>query len=110
VSTPWVYGQLDLQLTEKNPNARVRPHFHVFSDVLDSLHNDLESVTTEAFPEISKIKDMLIQFGASGSLMSGSGPTVFGVFESSGVRDLAMKKISGLNVCWRVFAAEVLTA
>ncbi len=107
VSTPWVYREFDLKLTQKTSNARVRPLFQVFSDVLGSLHNDLESVTIKAFPEIEEIKGMLIKNGALGSLMSGSGPTVFGVFESSAVRDTAHEKIAGLRSNWRIFAADV---
>jgi 4-diphosphocytidyl-2-C-methyl-D-erythritol kinase len=45
------------------------------------LSNDLESVTIPAFPVIADIKRSLVGLGASGALMSGSGPTVFGLFE-----------------------------
>lgn len=44
------------------------------------LHNDLEAVTIKRFPEIEFIKKKLQQDGAEGALMSGSGPTVFGLF------------------------------
>ncbi|MBI5328817.1 MAG: 4-(cytidine 5'-diphospho)-2-C-methyl-D-erythritol kinase [Deltaproteobacteria bacterium] len=46
------------------------------------LMNDLEDVTIKKHPEIKEIKDALIDFGAIGALMSGSGPTVFGIFMS----------------------------
>ena len=45
------------------------------------LHNDLETVTAEAHPVIKKIEGMLVDRGALGARMSGSGPTVFGIFE-----------------------------
>lgn len=44
------------------------------------LYNDLEKVTIDRFPEIDSIKNTLQQDGAEGVLMSGSGPTVFGLF------------------------------
>lgn len=45
--------------------------------------NDLEAVTIKSFPVIANIKDRLIGEGAIFSLMSGSGPTVFGIFNSA---------------------------
>jgi 4-diphosphocytidyl-2-C-methyl-D-erythritol kinase len=46
----------------------------------DGFFNDLESVTIARYPEISEIKKLLLADGALVSLMSGSGPTVFGIF------------------------------
>ena len=43
--------------------------------------NVLETVTIPAYPVINKIKQTMIRHGAMGAMMSGSGPTVFGVFE-----------------------------
>ena len=103
VSTPWVYKQWDLRskalsdprpldrriegLTPQISGATVRPLFQVVSDVVDSLHNDLETVTIPAYPEVAEIKKELLDRGATGALMSGSGPTVFGVFENGRARD-----------------------
>ena len=47
------------------------------------LQNDLERVTLAKFPRLSAIKDWLLSQGALGALMSGSGPTLFGVFADS---------------------------
>ncbi len=44
--------------------------------------NVLETVTIPAYPVIQKLKDTMLRAGALGALMSGSGPTVFGIFES----------------------------
>lgn len=106
VSTPWIYKQWDLQLTLPNSGARVRPLFQVFSDVIASLHNDLERVTIPANPEIASIKDALRDAGAEGVLMSGSGPTVFGVFADKNSRDAAREHIDDKR--WQVFSAEAL--
>ena len=47
------------------------------------MHNDLEQVTCAKHPEIERIKNSLLAAGASRVLMSGSGPTVFGIFPDS---------------------------
>jgi 4-diphosphocytidyl-2-C-methyl-D-erythritol kinase len=49
---------------------------------LNEQGNDLEAVTIKRYPEIGEIKETLKQAGAAGVLMSGSGPTVFGLFLS----------------------------
>lgn len=48
--------------------------------VSEKLGNVLETVTMKEYPIIQEIKDKLLEYGAIGSLMSGSGPTVFGLF------------------------------
>ena len=116
VSTPWVYKRWDEEmakspsemLTMEGADARVRPLFKAFRDVISSLRNDLEAVTCRAHPEIAEIKRFLVEQGAAGALMSGSGPTVFGVFERGSVRDAAASRATKEG--WRVFAAEGLTA
>ena len=52
------------------------------SDLCAALHNDLERVTLERYPLIAEIKQLLLDRGAIGALMSGSGATVFGVYNS----------------------------
>ena len=52
------------------------------------LCNVLETVTIEMHPTIAKIKNRLMELGAEGALMSGSGPTVFALFKE---RDKARK-------------------
>lgn len=80
VSTAWVYQNLQLT-TGRNEN--IIPRFYEsIADVCAILSNDLESVTVRRHPIIAEIKEQLLRAGACGALMSGSGPTVFGVFES----------------------------
>lgn len=86
VSTKWVYQNFALT-THGNPFilGRVQPGAkkislpHPGKDI--SLYNDLESVTIKRYPEINTLKRKLIDMGALDSLMSGSGPTVFAVFD-----------------------------
>lgn len=78
VSTAWVYK--NLRLTSDRELAKLPPLFNTAEDVCALLSNDLESVTIPAFPVIAEIKEAMLDRGALGAMMSGSGPTVFGLF------------------------------
>jgi 4-diphosphocytidyl-2-C-methyl-D-erythritol kinase len=85
VSTPWVYKSLNMDDLGERPEtteliAAVKENdFHA---VAKGMRNVLESVTIKKYPELQKIMDRFMKYGAAGSRMSGSGPTVFGLFES----------------------------
>lgn len=87
VSTAWVYQ--NLQLTQRDRLATLPNSFENLSELCSILSNDLESVTIPAFPVIDDIKRMLVRLGAAGALMSGSGPTVFGLFEDQAAAERA---------------------
>lgn len=82
VSTSWVYENLKLELTASDykyiVNSLKDDHF-ILSQVLE---NDLEKVTSARFPIIETLKRLLLDTGAEGAIMSGSGPSVFGLFSS----------------------------
>ncbi|NTV48198.1 MAG: 4-(cytidine 5'-diphospho)-2-C-methyl-D-erythritol kinase [Geobacteraceae bacterium] len=80
ISTAWVYRSL--QLTNKGELNNIPKFFKSIEDIVAILSNDLESVTIQAFQVIARIKERLMDLGAMGSMMSGSGPTVFGIFKS----------------------------
>ncbi|GAC1447280.1 MAG: 4-(cytidine 5'-diphospho)-2-C-methyl-D-erythritol kinase [Desulfuromonadaceae bacterium] len=104
VSTAWVYRSL--KLTSERELNKLPEFFDSIEHVVSILSNDLEAVTIPAFPVISGIKARLMNLGAAGSLMSGSGPTVFGVFKSFDAAEVARREITkGTN--W--FAATVET-
>jgi 4-diphosphocytidyl-2-C-methyl-D-erythritol kinase len=80
VSTAWVYKNLNLRLT-KDEKKLSKFHFDGrFFNVDTHLVNDLEAVTERALPVINEIKRLLLEHGAAGAMMSGSGSTVFGLF------------------------------
>jgi 4-diphosphocytidyl-2-C-methyl-D-erythritol kinase len=65
------------------------------------LENDLEAVTLRRYPRIALIKEKLIQEGAAGALLSGSGSSVFGIFiTESKAREAfrRLRKWKGVNV------------
>lgn len=103
VSTAWVYQ--NLQLTAEAARVKIPRFFESVADVCAILSNDLESVTIPRYPVIGEIKSELIAAGALGSLMSGSGPTVFALFEDedAAVHAAEMMRTRG----W--FAAAVRT-
>ena len=78
VSTAWVYRSL--QLTNRAGLDKLPELFRSVEDICSIFSNDLEAVTIPAFPVISEIKETLLREGAAGAMMSGSGPTVFGLF------------------------------
>ena len=86
ISTAWAYSNLNLKLTKKENNISILQNFLSLSDIswLGSLlHNDLEPMVFESFPEILNVKNELRASGAEGVLMSGSGSAVFGIFSDS---------------------------
>ncbi|MDA8164139.1 MAG: 4-(cytidine 5'-diphospho)-2-C-methyl-D-erythritol kinase [Desulfobacteraceae bacterium] len=85
VSTRWVYENLALT-TQSNPYMLGREQiFDTYREFLASgetlaVRNDLEAVTVGRYPELADIKAHILAAGAQVALMSGSGPTVFGLF------------------------------
>jgi 4-diphosphocytidyl-2-C-methyl-D-erythritol kinase len=82
VSTSWVYGALKLELTRGEYDYIVKFLKNDPFAASAILENDLEEVTSSRFPIIDTIKAFLMNAGAEGALMTGSGPSVFGVFSS----------------------------
>jgi 4-diphosphocytidyl-2-C-methyl-D-erythritol kinase len=78
VSTAWVYE--NLRLTSQGADIKLPKFPKTVTEVAALLHNDLEAVTIGRYPVLGQIKEQLLSCGAAGALMSGSGPTVFGVF------------------------------
>jgi 4-diphosphocytidyl-2-C-methyl-D-erythritol kinase len=102
VSTAWVYN--NLKLTNRGELAKLPTFYGSVSDICSIFANDLESVTVPAFPVIAGIKNGMLQHGALGAMMSGSGPTVFGLFQD---RDTAEQAREALTKDTDWFAATV---
>ena len=93
VSTAWAYQSL--QLTRGGELANL-PRFSAATreEFCARLHNDLERVTLQRFPLLADIKQLLLNHGACGSLMSGSGATVFGVFDDFSAAEQAGARLA----------------
>lgn len=84
VSTEWVYKNMDLKSINKRVDIESLIRYMEEDDLLSlakNMENVMEAVVIEKYPQIERIKEDMIKFGALGSLMSGSGPTVFGLFD-----------------------------
>ena len=101
VSTKYVYGHLDAAGIKEHPDidGMVRAiREGSYQGVVSRLGNVLETVTMRRYPVIGEIKTLLLSNGADGALMSGSGPTVFGLFQEEGKARDALRALekSGL--------------
>ena len=74
--------------------------------ITDRMANVLETVTVKEYPVIEEIKKKMLEGGAENALMSGSGPTVFGVFTEEERAREAMEKIRKENLAQQVFVTE----
>jgi len=108
VSTAEVYRCLDLKkVTHPDTNEMIKAiRANDYSMVCQNVGNVLEEVTLHLHPEVAQIKDQMKRFGADAVLMSGSGPTVFGIVQ----HDSRMHRIyNGLRgFCDQVFAVRML--
>jgi 4-diphosphocytidyl-2-C-methyl-D-erythritol kinase len=73
-----------------------------------ALHNDFEGVIFEIEPEIRRAKLALLDAGAQGGLLAGSGSSVFGIFANEGARERALADLKRENG-WQVFSCETIS-
>ena len=84
VATKWVYDTLDAGIIENHPDIDGMVEALKNSDlkgITSRMGNVLENVTERKYSIISDIKNIMVEKGALNALMSGSGPSVFGVYE-----------------------------
>ena len=72
------------------------------------LHNDFERVIFEIEPEIERAKMALLEAGARGALLAGSGSSVFGVFDDEAARDRGLENLRS-EAGWKVFSCHTLS-
>jgi 4-diphosphocytidyl-2-C-methyl-D-erythritol kinase len=92
LSTRRVYESLKLGLTNRAIQYNI-PRLQTVTRIAGELQNDLEDVSERMCPSIRIIKDRLKANGALGSLMSGSGPTVFGIFRNKTDAEKASREL-----------------
>ncbi|MFB6366487.1 4-(cytidine 5'-diphospho)-2-C-methyl-D-erythritol kinase [Paenibacillus elgii] len=110
VSTSEIYGKLNTAGIRKHPSTEgvLRAIREKRFDLLcGELGNVLEEVTLDLYPEVRQLKEVMVKLGAEGVLMSGSGPTVFGLVS----KETKIPRIyNGLRgFCKDVFAVRLLT-
>jgi 4-diphosphocytidyl-2-C-methyl-D-erythritol kinase len=107
VSTTKVYNNFNLGLTK----IKKKHNFHLSKNqefnIEYHLYNDLEKVTASWYPDIIAVKEALLRHGARGALMTGSGPTIFGLFSNTEKAQSANYSLSK-NKKWQLFLADML--
>ncbi|MCI9618245.1 MAG: 4-(cytidine 5'-diphospho)-2-C-methyl-D-erythritol kinase [Eubacterium sp.] len=84
VSTAFVYGNIKPDEIEKRPDIEAMVSAIKAQDLYklaESLYNVMEDITVPQYPVIQEIKTIMLENGALNSIMSGSGPTVFGLYD-----------------------------
>ncbi|MFC6335152.1 4-(cytidine 5'-diphospho)-2-C-methyl-D-erythritol kinase [Paenibacillus septentrionalis] len=111
VSTADVYGRFRVNKIDKHPsvaNMRAALEAGSFTGMCTSLGNVLEQVTLGLYPEVRQLKESMIRLGADGVLMSGSGPTVFGLVSKEAKLSRIYNGLRGY--CKEVYVVRMLTS
>lgn len=106
VSTKYVYEHLDAEGIEEHPDidGMVEAIWEEsLQGILDRMGNVLENVTEKKYPIIARLKNKMKELGALNSLMSGSGPTVFGIFIDERIAREAFETLKKENPECQVF-------
>lgn len=106
VSTKFVYENLRANELQVHPDVDGMIFDLVAGDlngIASKLGNVLETVTVPAYPIIQEIKDTLKESGALNALMSGSGPTVFGLFTDKERAKIAAEQVRRKELAKQVF-------
>lgn len=106
VSTKFVYENLKVNELEHHPDIDGMVEAIEKGDlygITDRMENVLETVTIPAYPIIDDIKECIKENGAINALMSGSGPTVFGIFEEEESAEKAKEIIREKNLAQQVY-------
>ncbi|RAR40718.1 4-(cytidine 5'-diphospho)-2-C-methyl-D-erythritol kinase [Paenibacillus sp. MDMC362] len=110
VSTAEVYGRLRSEQIQRHPSAERMVEALTqgsFQQMCQSLGNVLEEVTLRMHPEVQQLKEGMLKLGADGALMSGSGPTVFGLVSKESKVARIYNGLRGF--CKEVYAVRLLT-
>lgn len=110
VSTKFVYENLKLDENTVHPDIDLLIQdieTKNLADMAAHMGNVLESVTIPNYPVIAQIKEQMIKDGALNAMMSGSGPTVFGIFDDKEKAEVAYKRMREGNLAKQVYLTEV---
>jgi 4-diphosphocytidyl-2-C-methyl-D-erythritol kinase len=109
VSTRWAYQ--NFVLTKQQFHFNLHRFLKTPDGISRILLNHLEAVVSKKYPQIGIMKKTLLSAGALGAMMTGSGPTVFGLFPEAKSAERAYKKIGKMVAIkgWEVFRAHSIT-
>lgn len=109
VSTKYVYEHLDGEGVYHHPDIDgiiKALQAQNLKGIVDRLENVLENVTIKKHPIIREIKETMLKAGGEGSLMSGSGPTVFGIFTNEEKAKKAMRDLEQKGLAKQLFITQ----
>lgn len=113
VSTKLVYEKLDAHEIEDHPDidgVLEGLERQDLKKIASSMGNVLERVTVEEYPVIEEIKEMMKENGALNAMMSGSGPTVFGLYSDKRMAKEAAQKIKESGIAKQVYVTNIHNA
>ena len=113
VSTKMVYEKLDAHEIQEHPDIDGILHGLENQDlqqIASCMGNVLEKVTIEEYPVIEEIKSVMKDNGALNAMMSGSGPTVFGIYDDEQRAKNAASKIKELQLAKQVYVTNIHNA
>ena len=88
ISTPYVYSKIVPSGNSERVDKLISTYKNrKYDEFFSNLYNEMEEVSISYCPEIKNIKDKMYEFNCVKSLMSGSGPTVFGIFNNKDIND-----------------------
>ena len=106
VSTKYVYTTLDLNTDTVHPDIdgmkKALEDGNLYG-ITERMGNVLQDVTIPAYPEVERIKEQMKTLGAVNAMMSGSGPTVFGIFDNEEKAQETCQKLRESGSCQQVF-------
>ena len=110
VSTKWVYDKLSLNAQTNHPDIDqliIDIKQQDLKAMASHMGNILEEVTIKEYPVIAQIKDHLMEHGAIIAMMSGSGPTVFALFEERGAARDAADALRASNLARQIYVTTI---
>ena len=111
VSTAYVYGHIRLGEITKRPDIEqmtLAIKEQDLNKLSDLLYNVMEEVTVSEYPVIEKLKSIMLENGALNSIMSGSGPTVFGLFDDREKAQAAMKALDSKELTEQLYLTKFI--
>ena len=109
VSTKWVYENLRLGEDTAHPDIDgllAAIEAQDAEQMAQRMGNVLETVTIPRYPVIQEIKDVMKQNGAMNAIMSGSGPTVFGLFGDKEAAEAARKELRAKELARQIYLTD----
>lgn len=112
VSTKFVYENLHADKLQEHPDIDGMKQAIAdgsIKGITDRMSNVLETVTVKEYPVIEQIKNVMKKTGAVNALMSGSGPTVFGIYENKETAEASYHQVKKSGLAGQIFMTTTIS-